>query len=95
MESVSKAFAAETVLADVDLEVAAGEFMAILGPSGSGKSTLLRLIAGLESPDEGVVSIDDLPVGPPGTNPVAMVFEDAALYEHLDVGGNQIGRAHV
>ncbi len=88
MESVSKAFAAETVLADVDLEVAAGEFMAILGPSGSGKSTLLRLIAGLESPDEGVVSIDDLPVGPPGTNPVAMVFEDAALYEHLDVGGN-------
>ena len=88
LESVSKAFAGNPVIADLDLEIGTGEFVAILGPSGSGKSTILRLIAGLEAPDEGRVSINGLPVGAAGTNPVAMVFEDAALYEHLDVAGN-------
>ena len=65
----------------VDLEIAAGEFVAILGPSGCGKSTLLRVIAGLERQSGGAVSVGAAPVGgrADGRADVAFVFQDAHL----------------
>ena len=58
LRGISKQFGPTTALAEVDLEIAVGETVAILGPSGSGKSTLLRVIAGLETPDAGSVQWD-------------------------------------
>ena len=77
-------------LADVTLEVADGELVVLVGPSGCGKSTLLRIIAGLETPDSGVVMIggrDVTALSPPERN-VAMVFQDYALYPHMTVRRN-------
>ncbi len=61
------------VIEDLDLQIDAGEFLAILGPSGCGKSTLLRMIAGLAPPDDGRV------VAEPENSPIAFVFQDAHL----------------
>ncbi|BCL77876.1 ABC transporter ATP-binding protein [Ktedonobacteria bacterium brp13] len=73
-----------TVLDDVSLKIAAGEFLAILGPSGSGKSTLLRLLAGLIQPTEGQVLFKGVPQY--GTNPhLALVFQSFALFPWLTV----------
>jgi multiple sugar transport system ATP-binding protein len=74
----------------VDLEVAAGEFLVVLGPSGSGKSTLLRLIAGIETPTGGEVLFDGVPVAelPARERNIAMVFQNYALYPHLTVAQN-------
>ena len=59
------------VLHDVDLEVAPGDFVAILGPSGCGKSTLLRLAAGLDRPREGTILADGVPIEAPDPSRVA------------------------
>lgn len=74
----------------VDLEIAEGEFFALLGPSGCGKTTLLRSIAGLESITEGVLTIggQDMTNREPGERGVAMVFQDYALFPHMDVADN-------
>jgi multiple sugar transport system ATP-binding protein len=66
------------------------EFIAFLGPSGSGKSTLLRIIAGLETLDEGEVRLDGERIDnlPPGKRGVAMVFQHYALYPHMSVAEN-------
>ena len=74
----------------VDLTVEDGELFVIVGPSGSGKSTLLRLVAGLESPDSGSLSLDGRPIDglAPRDRDVAMVFQDQVLYPHLDVFEN-------
>src|SRR4051794_41419025 len=68
----------------------AREFIAFLGPSGSGKSTLLRIIAGLETLDEGEVRLDGERIDglPPGQRGVAMVFQHYALYPHMSVRDN-------
>jgi len=68
----------------------AGQCFAILGPSGCGKTTLLRIIAGLEQPDAGTVTIDgrDVTRTPPEKRPTAMVFQNYALFPHLTVAGN-------
>lgn len=81
---------APPALREVDLEVAAGEMLVIVGPSGSGKSTLLRCIAGLESLDRGRVEVGghDVTDSDPGDRDLAMVFQDYALYPHLDVATN-------
>ena len=78
------------VLKSVDLDVADGEFMVLVGPSGSGKSTLLRLIAGLDSPSEGSIWIDGRCATEmsPLQRGVAMVFQSYALYPHMTVRGN-------
>ena len=78
------------VLDEIDLDVADGEFVAILGPSGCGKSTILRCLAGLEPPTSGDLLIGDRRVNdlPPAERDVAMVFQSYALYPHLTVRQN-------
>ncbi|MGR6917351.1 ABC transporter ATP-binding protein [[Actinomadura] parvosata] len=77
-------------LDDIHLTIADGEFFALLGPSGCGKTTLLRTIAGLETPTRGTVHIDgrDATPLPPGQRDVAMVFQDYAIFPHMDVTTN-------
>lgn len=75
------------ILSDVDLVVEPGERVCLLGPSGSGKTALLRVIAGLETPDSGVVTIDGSPPEP-GRPDVTMVPQDHPVYGHRDVRGN-------
>jgi multiple sugar transport system ATP-binding protein len=74
----------------IDLEIASGEFFALLGPSGCGKTTLLRSIAGLETITEGTLQIGekDMTREEPGDRGVAMVFQDYALFPHMDVADN-------
>jgi multiple sugar transport system ATP-binding protein len=74
----------------LDLEIADGELMVLVGPSGSGKSTALRLIAGLETPTGGTVHIggDDVTAVPPQERDLAMVFQSYALYPHKTVRQN-------
>ncbi len=77
-QGIKKSFATKTVLRGVDLEAERGEFIAIVGKSGCGKSTLLRLLAGLDTPDTGMVWIDGNALQ--GQNKVARVmFQDARL----------------
>ncbi len=87
---VSKHFGAVHAVDDVDLEIQRGEFFSLLGPSGCGKTTLLRMLAGLESPSEGEIFIDDEPMAaiPAYRRPVNMVFQNYAIFPHLDVRGN-------
>jgi ABC-type nitrate/sulfonate/bicarbonate transport system ATPase subunit len=68
-----------TVLADINLEFKAGEFIALIGPSGCGKSTLLRLIAGLALPDKGSLNLDDDEIHGPGYER-GLVFQDPTLF---------------
>ncbi len=57
LQGVSKSYGGRRVISDLSLDVAAGEFLAIVGPSGSGKTTVMRIIGGFESLDEGAVRI--------------------------------------
>ncbi|HXX66896.1 MAG TPA: ABC transporter ATP-binding protein [Polyangiaceae bacterium] len=72
-------------LQDVTLSVDSGEIVVVVGPSGCGKSTLLRIVAGLEEPDSGTVSIGQRTMNgvPPEDRDVAMVFQGYALYPHM------------
>jgi sulfate/thiosulfate transport system ATP-binding protein len=87
---VSKHFGEFAALDDVSVTVEDGALMALLGPSGSGKSTLLRIIAGLESPDEGEVVIDDEDVTatPARSRGVGFVFQHYAPFKHMTVHNN-------
>jgi iron(III) transport system ATP-binding protein len=75
---------------DVSVVFPSGRLSTLLGPSGSGKTSLLRLAAGLDSPSSGCVLVDDMDVSsvPPGDRNVTMLFQDYALFPHLDVAGN-------
>ncbi|MBV8947397.1 MAG: TOBE-like domain-containing protein [Solirubrobacterales bacterium] len=90
VEGISKRFGDFVALEDVSLEVPEGALTALLGPSGSGKSTLLRIIAGLESPDEGVVRIADHDVtgARPQDRGIGFVFQHYAAFAHMTVWGN-------
>ena len=90
LRQISKSFGPQSVLEQISLDIAPGEFLTILGPSGCGKSTLLRIIAGLEVQDAGSVSIDGQPVDHlrPAARVIAMVFQSYALYPHLTVLDN-------
>lgn len=90
LHRISKRFGATQVLRDVTLDVADGEFLAILGPSGCGKSTLLRVLAGLEGCDAGSVLLGDEDVTERAAKlrNLAMVFQSYALYPHMSVRQN-------
>src|SRR6188474_3857813 len=87
---VTKRFGEFTALDNVSVAVAGGSLTALLGPSGSGKSTLLRVIAGLETPDEGDVAIsgDDATGLPPQKRGVGFVFQHYAAFKHMTVRDN-------
>jgi sulfate transport system ATP-binding protein len=90
VDSVSKRFGDFVALDDVSLEVRDGSLTALLGPSGGGKSTLLRVIAGLEAPDSGSVSIagEDSTHEPPQRRNVGFVFQHYAAFKHMTVAKN-------
>ena len=90
LRDVTKRYDDFTALHDVSLRVPAGSLTALLGPSGSGKSTLLRVIAGLEDPDGGTVSIDgqDATRVPARRRGVGFVFQHYAAFKHMTVRAN-------
>jgi putrescine transport system ATP-binding protein len=89
-DRVSRAFGAVTAVDDVSIDIAPGEFFALLGPSGCGKTTLMRLAAGFEAPDSGRVLIGgvDVTAEPPHRRPVNMMFQSYALFPHMSVEDN-------
>src|SRR3978361_2047232 len=89
LRGVSKAFGEHQVLHGIDLEIPAGEFVAIVGRSGCGKSTLLRLLAGLETPTSGALSLGDA-----ARDDVRIMFQEARLLPWRTVLQNvQLGLA--
>jgi ABC-type Fe3+/spermidine/putrescine transport system ATPase subunit len=90
LEDIAVDFDGKPFLRHVNLSVARGEIVTLVGPSGSGKSTLLRVICGLESPSAGRVFIDeeDVTHTPPHRRAVGMVFQDNQLFPHLTVAEN-------
>ena len=90
LRNVNKSFGATTIIPNIDLDIADGEFVVFVGPSGCGKSTLLRLIAGLEDMTSGKISIDgrDVTEEAPAERKLAMVFQSYALYPHMTVRNN-------
>lgn len=90
LRGVDVRFGDVRAVADVDLDLAAGETLALLGPSGCGKSSLLRAIAGLEPLAAGTISLDGEPIAalPPERRPFGLMFQDHALFPHRDVGQN-------
>jgi spermidine/putrescine transport system ATP-binding protein len=90
VRAVAKRFGARDVLKNISLNIAAGEFLTLLGESGSGKTTLLRLIAGFEQPTAGEIwmSGERLDTLPPYKRRVNTVFQNYALFPHLSVRDN-------
>ena len=88
--SVSKRFGGFTAVDSLSLDVAKGEFFALLGPSGCGKTTLLRMLAGFETPDAGEIYLngENIALVPPHLRPVNMMFQNYALFPHLNVAAN-------
>ncbi len=90
IDHVSKRFGDFVALDDINFTIKPGEFFSLLGPSGCGKTTLLRIIAGFESPDDGVVLFDDknvIPL-PPDKRESNTVFQTYALFPHMTVYEN-------
>ena len=90
LEQLTKRYEGHPVVNRVSLEVAHGEFFVLIGPSGSGKSTVLRMIAGLNSVDQGRVLLHDRDVtnDPPQQRGVGFVFQHYALFQHMSVADN-------
>jgi putrescine transport system ATP-binding protein len=89
-EGVARRFGDTAAVDGVTLDIAEGEFFALLGPSGCGKTTLMRMLAGFEAPDEGRILLAGKDIGglPPHRRPVHMMFQSYALFPHLNVARN-------
>lgn len=87
---IEKRFRTQVAIHPLDLTVGDGEFLTLLGPSGCGKTTLLKMIAGLEVPTAGTISIfgEDVTYRPANKRPVNLVFQRATLFPHLTVAEN-------
>ncbi len=88
---VEKTYDGETlVVRDLDLDIAAGEFLTLLGPSGSGKTTTLMMLAGFEVPTRGTIFVggEDITRVPPHKRGIGMVFQNYALFPHMSVAEN-------
>lgn len=90
IRNVTKHYGSFQALTDINLTIPKGELVALLGPSGSGKTTLLRMIAGLESIEEGSISFDGTDLGDVHVNKrdVGFVFQHYALFKHMTVFDN-------
>ncbi|RWP62124.1 ABC transporter ATP-binding protein [Mesorhizobium sp.] len=90
IKAVTKSFGEHVAVDTLDLHVADGEFVVLLGPTGAGKTTTLRLIAGLERPDTGSIHIGgrDATMLSPAERDTAFVFQQYSLYPHLSVFDN-------
>ena len=90
LEHLSKQYGDTYAVQGIDLAVKEGDFTALLGPSGCGKSTTLRMIAGLDTPSTGQITIDgrDVTLLPPAQRKLSMVFQSYALFPHLSVSEN-------
>ena len=90
LRSLTKAFGNLKAVDDLDLDIRPGEFFSMLGPSGSGKTTVLRLIAGFEQPTSGTIELfgDDVTKRAPFDRDVNTVFQDYALFPHMNVIDN-------
>ncbi len=90
IESVSKSFGNTKALDNVSLDINKSELFSLLGSSGCGKSTLLRIIAGFEKPDSGKIYLDgeDITSLPPYLRPLNIMFQNYALFPHLNVKKN-------
>src|SRR4051812_25285178 len=93
LQGISKHFGAVSALTDIDLDVHAGEVVALVGDNGAGKSTLVKILAGVHQPSSGTITFRGEPVtlDSPGAAldlGIATVFQDLALCENLDVVGN-------
>ncbi|MBQ0017810.1 MAG: ABC transporter ATP-binding protein [Clostridiales bacterium] len=90
LENITKSFDENVVLNGIDLTVGENEFVTLLGPSGCGKTTTLRIIGGFEQPDSGIVYFDgqDITTLPANQRNINTVFQNYALFPHMNVGEN-------
>ena len=96
LKNINKYYGKNHVLKDLDLVIGDGEFMTLLGPSGCGKTTTLRVIAGLEKPQSGMITMDDRQIvnadelffEPPSRRGLNLVFQSYALWPHMTVFNN-------
>ena len=93
LRNISKKFGAVSALTDIDLDIHAGEVVALVGDNGAGKSTLVKVLAGVHQPSSGTIEFDgrEVTLGNPATAlnmGIATVFQDLALCENLDVVAN-------
>ena len=90
LTGVSKSFGKVHALAEVNLEIQAGKRLVLVGGSGAGKTTLLRILAGLESPDQGAIYCGDIDITliPAHQRGIGMLSQDYAIYPHLSVERN-------
>src|ERR1700691_4626894 len=90
LDGVSKRFGATHAVSDLSLTIENGAFVVLLGPTGAGKTTTLRLVAGLERPDAGRITIADRDAThlPPAERDVTFAFQQFSLYPHLSVFDN-------
>src|SRR5262245_61426794 len=90
LERLEKRFGAQAAVAGIDLAVAPGEFVTLLGPSGGGKTTTLNIVAGFVEPTAGRISLEGEPIDglPPFRRDLGLVFQDYALFPHMSAAEN-------
>lgn len=90
LDGLTKKYQEVVAVKDLSLELHEGEFLTILGPSGSGKTTTLKMVAGLETPTSGMISVNerDITFLPPNERGLGMVFQNYALFPHMRIKDN-------